>query len=68
MQIQHPVHTSNKQPEWAVLMKEGDVFRAIIKEGKGPNEALLSVRGREFVASLKARFHLATKLQSKLSV
>ncbi|WP_332691156.1 hypothetical protein [Halalkalibacter lacteus] len=49
-------------------MKEGDVFRAIIKEGKGPNEALLSVRGREFVASLKARFHLATKLQSKLSV
>lgn len=52
MQIQQQVHTS-LQPERAAQLKEGDVYRATIKERRGQDEALLTVRGREVVAKFE---------------
>ncbi|TWI57874.1 hypothetical protein [Halalkalibacter nanhaiisediminis] len=53
MQIQHQVHTAAQQPERAAQLREGDVYRATIKERKGNDEAVLSIRGREVVAKFE---------------
>lgn len=53
MQIQHHVHTAAQQPERAAQFREGDVYRATIKERKGNDEAVLSIRGREVVAKFE---------------
>ncbi len=53
MQIQHQVPIASQQPERATQLKEGDVYRATIKERKGNDEALLTIRGRDVVAKFE---------------
>ncbi|MDT8861686.1 hypothetical protein N0O92_15820 [Alkalihalobacillus sp. MEB130] len=51
MQIQPSLHTTKSERQ--VQMKAGDVVSALIKEQKGSNEAIITVRGREMVASFE---------------
>ncbi|GAE24812.1 hypothetical protein JCM9140_764 [Halalkalibacter wakoensis JCM 9140] len=50
MQIQQPIHTL-QQSERPIPIREGDVYKVTVKEQRGANEALLSLRGREMVAT-----------------
>ncbi|MFC0473566.1 hypothetical protein ACFFHM_24425 [Halalkalibacter kiskunsagensis] len=67
MHIQHQVHSSTQQSERSVQIREGDVFKATIKEGRGPSEALLSVKGREVIATFEGGVPLAEKATVKVS-
>ncbi|MCM3714927.1 hypothetical protein M3202_12635 [Alkalihalobacillus oceani] len=50
MQIQQHTQAISQTPDRPVQLREGDVYRATIKERKGKDEAVLSIRGREVVA------------------
>ncbi|MCM3761579.1 hypothetical protein M3212_12360 [Alkalihalobacillus oceani] len=50
MQIQQYTQAVSQTQERPVQLREGDVYRATIKERKGKDEAVLSIRGREVVA------------------
>ncbi|MCL7747147.1 hypothetical protein [Halalkalibacter alkaliphilus] len=54
VQIQQSLHTT-QQSERPIQLREGDVYRVTVKEQKGNNEALLSVRGREVAAKFDGR-------------
>ncbi|WP_088102418.1 hypothetical protein [Halalkalibacter urbisdiaboli] len=53
MQIQNLLQTQSQQAERP--MREGEVYRATIKERTGENEAILSIRGREVRATFDGR-------------
>ncbi|OLS35961.1 hypothetical protein BTR22_13300 [Alkalihalophilus pseudofirmus] len=50
MQVNHLQQIQNQQPERAIPLREGDVYKATVKERKDHNEALISIRGREVLA------------------
>ncbi|GAE33499.1 hypothetical protein [Halalkalibacter akibai] len=56
MQIQHHLHTSGQPIDKLQQVKDGEIYRATVKEQTGKDEAVLSIRGREVNVKFDGEF------------